>query len=715
MCNFCSFSNISNFFYPILLKFLRTLVHIQKKNLIFVPNIYVNRIFKLEIMNNFELNCQWYFAEALGGQDQGPNEAMSETFKKLPYASLVRESLQNSVDAQLNKNQPVLVSFDFKETKANQYPQLFKLKQHIYGCLNKYNDQKGRDKFNPMIKYITESQNKNSLPYLEVSDFNTTGMDYRPNDTRSGFYNFVKCAGNSSKSSTSAGGSFGFGKAAYFNVSKLRTVLVSTLTDNKKYYFEGISSLCTHEFEGKKRVPVGFYTETIDEEPINLNQRIPPQFRREETGTTVAILGIDYNEMKRDQIQKEIIRSVLLNFWLTILDGKLVVIVGDQEPINASNLREWIEEFFAKDGLADGKRVYRNPYPYLCTVLGARSSAKVGDAANCKIFKKKLVNLGDVEFFMFKHKDGVDKILCMRSPRMHVTQIYNDTNYGFFGVFLCDDPIGNEILRHCENSQHNEWDFKNFEEDKEGAKIAIKEMTDFIQECVKQEFVNSTSEVLTFGGLEDYLYIPYTLDEEENLAYDNKQAEVGDYTGNVLPTGTIPTTIGQNPVKITKTPEEPKPAVGKVTVTKRGGSKDNTSGSKLGGHTTKPRKEPGGGGPGAKNPKIPRETDPANPKGSYAEPMEVGYRAYVQKSTNGELEHHIIIHTKEDAKKTQIIVLTGGDTGEAEDNLKSARGYKVIKNTIVDVPLYAEQTNHLIVTFEDDMPHAIRLDVLKHE
>ena len=664
-------------------------------------------------MNNYELNCQWYFAEALGGQDQGPNEAMSETFKKLPYASLVRESIQNSIDAQLDKNQPVVVSFEFKETKSSLYPKLFQVKQHIYGCLNKYDDQKAKDKFNPMIRYITHAQNKNSLPYLEVSDSNTTGMDYRRNDTKSGFYNFVKCAGNSSKNSTSAGGSFGFGKAAYFNVSKLRTVLVSTLTDTNKFFFEGVSSLCTHEFDGKKRVPVGFYTDESDEEPISQNHRIPPQFRREEPGTTVAILGLDYGEMSQKDIQNEIIESVLLNFWLAILDKKLVVVVGDQEPINSSNLREWIETWFSKDGLSDGKRKYSNPYPYFCAIIGARSKEKVGDAANCKYFKKKLASLGDVEFFMFKHKDGVDKTLCMRSPRMHVMNHYNGTNYGFFGVFLCDDSMGNETLRHCENAAHNEWDYKNFEADKEGAKAAMKEMNDFIQDCIRQEFVNSTSEVLTFGGLEDYLYIPYTLDEEENLEKEDKQAEVGQYTGNVLEQGTIPTTVGENPVKITPTSKDTKPSVGKVTVTKRGGTKDDPSGGKLGGHTTRKRETKGGGAPGGKNPKQPREVVPGNPNGTYSEPMEVGFRAYVQKAANGELEHHIIIHTAEDAAKTQIIVLTGGDTGEAADKLKDARGYKVIENTIVDVPLYADQTNHLIVTFEDDMPHAIRLDVNK--
>ena len=49
-------------------------------------------------MASSELDCRWHFAPSSGGQDQGPNEAMSELFKKDPFESLVRESIQNSLE-----------------------------------------------------------------------------------------------------------------------------------------------------------------------------------------------------------------------------------------------------------------------------------------------------------------------------------------------------------------------------------------------------------------------------------------------------------------------------------------------------------------------------------------------------------------------------------------------------------------------------------------
>lgn len=42
-----------------------------------------------------EKNCKWFFADQPpGGREIGPNNAMEQSFKKHPYASLVRESIQ---------------------------------------------------------------------------------------------------------------------------------------------------------------------------------------------------------------------------------------------------------------------------------------------------------------------------------------------------------------------------------------------------------------------------------------------------------------------------------------------------------------------------------------------------------------------------------------------------------------------------------------------
>ena len=100
-----------------------------------------------------EKNCRWYFADQPNGQEVGPNNAMEQSFKNHPYASLVRESIQNSLDAVLDESQPVVVKFSFKEMRGVDYPEFFELQHHIKGCLDYYsNNHNAKVTYEPMLK-----------------------------------------------------------------------------------------------------------------------------------------------------------------------------------------------------------------------------------------------------------------------------------------------------------------------------------------------------------------------------------------------------------------------------------------------------------------------------------------------------------------------------------------------------------------------------------
>ena len=64
-----------------------------------------------------------------------------------------------------------------------------------------------------------EGAYNHQLEYIKVSDYNTKGMHYAPND--SPFHAFVRALGLTVKEEDSSGGSFGFGKAAYFLMSRI--------------------------------------------------------------------------------------------------------------------------------------------------------------------------------------------------------------------------------------------------------------------------------------------------------------------------------------------------------------------------------------------------------------------------------------------------------------------------------------------------------------
>ncbi len=87
-------------------------------------------------MSVSELDCRWHFAPAEGGLDQGPNDAMSEFFRKNPYESLVREAIQNSLDAVQNTEEPVRVVFSWRRMFGEDHPGLFAIRDNFKACLD---------------------------------------------------------------------------------------------------------------------------------------------------------------------------------------------------------------------------------------------------------------------------------------------------------------------------------------------------------------------------------------------------------------------------------------------------------------------------------------------------------------------------------------------------------------------------------------------------
>ena len=84
-----------------------------------------------------ELDCRWHFAPH-SGQETGPNNAMMQNFRSQPYESLVREAVQNSLDAVDDRTKPVKVVFSVGIMKSQNYPNFFELSDHILACGDYY-------------------------------------------------------------------------------------------------------------------------------------------------------------------------------------------------------------------------------------------------------------------------------------------------------------------------------------------------------------------------------------------------------------------------------------------------------------------------------------------------------------------------------------------------------------------------------------------------
>lgn len=652
-------------------------------------------------MASSELDCRWHFAPSSGGQDQGPNEAMSELFKKDPFESLVRESIQNSLDAVYDKSLPVHVHFRWRKMNGNSYEGLFGLRKHFQECIDFWKSDAAKDKFLPMMSFIDESF-IDGMSYLEVSDSNTTGMDYVPHDRSCPFYSFVRSAGNSSKAQNTAGGSYGFGKAAYFNVSRVRSVLVSTQTPAGKTFFEGVSSICTHEHEGTKCTHVGYY-DNNEGQPISNVEKIPTRFRREEPGTSVYIVGI-----KPTEGFVEVIKAVLMHFWLSILEEKLTVSLrltkDNVLEINKDNLDMMMTQYFPEE--QDKKRGHSNPRPYYDAVKYASTDKKH------ILVQQNLPTLGRVRFYIYKNKQANDRVSYMRSPRMLVWNKPNTTSYGFYGVFVCDDPRGNNILRYSENPSHSEWDWRNCPEARQQtAKEALSELKDFISATLQTVFSSNGATFLNITGLDEFLYIPTAYEETDE--YDS-EAFTGAPTGEIQEEGTSSTTTLVNPVPFSAEAPKEKTATGHVLVNYRALAESAEDGDLFSGHTSRPRKTKGGGEPAPKLPKESNvETDDGGTMGTYAHPIEVNYRSFAQVE-GGIVYHVIIIHSDILVEDGQVVIFTGGEQSDERISVVSSNVGTVIDNTVVGLHLQIGK-NMMKIRLADDMKHAIKLEAYENK
>lgn len=678
-------------------------------------------------MSKAEKNCRWNFAPREGGKDQGPNQAMGDIFKRLPYDALVREALQNSLDAAKNDRDPVIVTFRRSSVDTHNYPQLFQLSKHMKACKAFWKSDDANKRFDPMLEYINFAQSSDRLYYLEISDENTTGMWYRKGSTTSPFYAFVKSIGNSVKTNSAKGGSHGFGKAAYFNASKIRTVLISSLTDKGQYVFEGVSGLCTHVMDGKRREDYGFYTDASfgnSEDPITEKEDIPTRFVRKEIGTSAYILGVDYTERGTERMKKKILESVIINFWGAIIDRKLEIRFAIDKifTLNADNIFEWAERCFPD---ADDTRSYfSNPRPYMDAL------ANIGSDFNHMKFEETMPTLGKVELYLTRTKSGTDTFIMMRSPMMMVKNQRNRTNYGFYGVFVCRDPQGNAILRTMEDATHSEWSFRQCDDkdDRELAKKAEEEIKKFLDRCISDVFKNEASDALTFGGLEDYLTIPSSLDDKEDYVGGGMESDSGEGNGERSDNESTEPTTDINEDAESTVEKDPVANMGRVLVHEgsngtpssdggeaftgrlAGRGNDNSGGdgeSHSGGHN-------GGNQDGSNGGTKSIENIPGYGAGE-GEPLrrtrlDVSFRSFAQVASGGGYIHRLIIHSKRASDNAIIQILCAGESFDEAIPIKSADQGVCYENIISNVKLQ-EGRNVINVVFDDDLRHSIKLNV----
>jgi hypothetical protein len=425
----------------------------------------------------------WQFIESPeGALDQGIRDGDYEYFGKTRYSSLVRESIQNSLDAAdepENPARPVTVKFRFERlTKENfdavNLSSLLTIRQRIEAYIADKAADPNSDKEDIKLgKAMLASVDKfrDSIDVLIISDFNTHGM------SAAGLKGFVTGRNSSIKRKDGSAGSKGMGKAVYYALSSFRTILVSTtFGKNKDYAFTGVSKLANHTFKGKKYSHLGYWSS----DPPNFDSifwNIPPACRRDDHGTSFFILAPweENKENRLDQMKAE----VLVNFWLSIQAGKLIVSFFDENGTETEIKKDTLVELFRH--MAENSK-------YRKAVQNAEHYFTIFQKEAFAI--ENLARLGNVKLYLDRDPKYQGKIAHFRQSGMLIFE--EGSKYGLqkgmAGIFYCPDEPGNTALKHLENAAHNEWKSTNLTDDEgraEGKKV-IEALNEFIREKVKE-------------------------------------------------------------------------------------------------------------------------------------------------------------------------------------------------------------------------------------
>ena len=271
----------------------------------------------------------WRFASRNGGIDF-VSDPSSTHFSDAPIPKLVREMVQNSLDAKDDGfDDPVVVEF----SEMSIIPILIggeSLEPHIAACFDRAASD-GRAGAMAVYKRALETVRQRHIRCLKVQDTGTVALD----DTR--WNALVTQEGAVSKLGAAPGGSYGIGKNAALNVSDLQTVFYSTRyvagRKGRVERMQGKATLMGHEApddSGDDLQHIGFY-EKPNGSPLE-GREIPEFFRLGETGTGVFVMGFN---PRSGNWASEVTAAVIANYFSAIAARKLVVKIakaGESEP-----------------------------------------------------------------------------------------------------------------------------------------------------------------------------------------------------------------------------------------------------------------------------------------------------------------------------------------------------------------------------------------------
>ena len=400
-------------------------------------------------------NFIWNFPMCNHGQKSGFNGTGIDSFLDNPHKYLIREVLQNSLDARKDKKKvKVVVSAEMMNTC--DIPGRDSLKQKIIEWFNQVNKVDSSDnKEKNFVKYAKNFISNEKLCYLRISDYNTTGMrgSANYNDESTPFFAFAKGSGINNKGPLAAG-SKGLGKNSIFAESRLHSIIISSYADTEEKGTLGIAKFPSINSADDYTQGTGYCVEDDDvakqyNKAFNELTYFSDSYRREEGdyGSDIYALGFD----KNDEWDKKMANEAILSFMPAFLYDYLELEINSGDIIKSIN-KDSIARLVDNDDIVYEKNSNR----YIKALYEVLTSDKT------LVFKYPDLdeNPGfDMTLYVLKNPENfANKLFCYRDPiKMLIKTRNQQSNFNYTAILIVE---GDEIckrLKSVEDVKHTNW------------------------------------------------------------------------------------------------------------------------------------------------------------------------------------------------------------------------------------------------------------------
>jgi len=476
-------------------------------------------------------NKKWVFRLLEGTGFEGPNSGSGDHFKGTKLSSLVRELVQNSMDAHNNKSKPVKIILDLKKVKTKSFNGFKDIWPHIEACRDyqqNYNTTNNLWKLRFQNSIDTYKGNE-EVSVLCFHDEQTNGLHGPIDGTPKGAFHAIKAQGLSDKQDGGSGGSFGHGAVAALLYSGIRAVFYySKVEENPQERFFGKIILQSHKHPALKEDSFtrsfGYYGhEDRNISPL-INEEIPSwakKFREEANLGVGCSVYIPYTFFSKNLFPETII-SLIANFYMAFKEKKLEVSVGGKD-INFRNIDEIYDEYKIK--FESGEENEDIDVEYINECFRSIDTIRYHDESG----RQEISGFGTIEWYLrLSNEVKWRKVGISRKIGMLITRKakYLDQFPGFkyFDMFVCvKGQDGNDILQKLENPQHTEFELSRVDDlplnDKQKIIKGYRRFTKKIRDVLKQHASSETSDEIIVDELAE-IFGELSNDNESN---DNQE------------------------------------------------------------------------------------------------------------------------------------------------------------------------------------------------